>query len=57
LAFLDGHLERTIEDLIKLANEVENAPDDDENLFAEPTRKNVSNVYNDPGYQCRDFSL
>lgn len=51
LASNDGHLERTIEDLIKLANEVENSPDDDENLFAEPTRKNVSSVYNDPTYQ------
>jgi len=48
----DGHLERTIEDLIKLSNEVENGPDDDENLFAEPSRKNASNRYSEPTYQA-----
>jgi len=48
----EGHLERTIEDLIKLSNEVENAPDDDDNLFAEPSRKNAAYRYSDPTYQA-----
>ena len=46
----EGHLERTIEDLMKLNEEIENSPDDD-NLFADTdSRPSYPNSYGG-GYQ------
>jgi hypothetical protein len=44
----DGHVERTVEDLIKLANEVENGPEDD-NLFADPVERPTQNTFSSYG--------